>query len=300
MHSKMDLNLFPVLMAIYREGSITQAAKRLFITQPAVSHALSRLRDMFEDPLFQRHGRRMVPTALCHQIMPSVTSAVEQLHFSLQTADVFDLSAQRRHIRLGLRDIMESLFCPSLIAKSIEFAPGVTLQSQHVVLSDIASLLKKGELDIAIDALMPVPADIKHIHVRDESFVLLHRSNHPLGHQLNLESYADAHHALVTVKHAKVNQVDMALARLGKQRHIAFTCEHYLAAAQVACQTDMLLTLPRAYAATITALLPMVVRPLPFEIDPLPLHMYWHHSVTDDPLHKQIRKWLTEAVGEVG
>ena len=113
MHGKIDLNLFFVLKAVYEEESITAAAKALHLTQPAVSHAMSRLRDKFDDELFVRHSRRMVPTPLCQSIIQPIKEALAHLESTLSDPIDFDISRYKREIRLGLRDILESTFLPA-------------------------------------------------------------------------------------------------------------------------------------------------------------------------------------------
>lgn len=107
MHGKIDLNLFIVLRAVYEQGSITKAARHLHLTQPAVSHALGRLRVNFKDELFVRHGRQMVPTPLCQKIITPVSQAVDALEQTVQGDVTFDITASARQLKLGLRDILE-------------------------------------------------------------------------------------------------------------------------------------------------------------------------------------------------
>ena len=115
MHGKLDFNLFVVLRAVYEHGSITKAANALHITQPAVSHALGRLRDKFDDPLFIRHGRQVIPTPFCQGIITSVVTSIETLENTLKGKVEFDIGDKPRTVNLGLRDILESIFFPTII-----------------------------------------------------------------------------------------------------------------------------------------------------------------------------------------
>ncbi|QCZ93768.1 LysR family transcriptional regulator [Salinimonas iocasae] len=296
MHSKFDLNLFVVLTAIYREGSITAAAQHLNLTQPAVSHALSRLREMLNDPLFERHGRRMVPTGRCQQIMPDVQQSLDALHLSITTPWSGGLSSYSRTVKLGLRDILELSVLNPLMKKVSEYAPRVSIQSMHIPLEEMTESLCRGEIDIAVDAIVPTSADIQQQAVRAEPFVLLCRPGHPLGRRMTKTAYVTAQHVLISARRSLVNHVDMALAADGHHRQIAMVCEHYMAAADVALHSDLLLTVPDAYARQICRELPLEKHEIPVEISPLPVHMYWHTSTDNDPLLKTVRQWVEQTL----
>ncbi|NKF51914.1 LysR family transcriptional regulator [Shewanella sp. WXL01] len=289
-HSKVDLNLFVVLQAIYQHGSITLAAQQLHLTQPAVSHALARLRDTYQDPLFVRYGRKMVATELCQQIMPSVEAAMASLRGTLGSPNRANMLNQPRLLRLGLRDILESIFFPPLMQRVQQQAPNLSIDSRQITLVDIDKQLSEQQLDIVIDVLTPTGRGIKSQLICNEHFSLVCRPDHPILVQLNLANYQQYPHGIVSLKGSKVDVVDMALAKHGITRNVVLRCEHYFAAASVACQGDMLLTMPNSYAKLLQQKLPVVVSLLPFEVPPLPVHMYWHEQAEHDP----INNWLRE------
>lgn len=296
MHSRVDLNLFVVLQAIYTEGTITAAAHRLCLTQPAVSHALGRLRGILQDPLFERHGRKMVPTTRCHLIIPQVNSALKQLHSSVAEPIPINLEQVTRTINVGLRDITEVVLLPALQQKVSAYAPGLSIHSSHSPLSSLSHSLEQGEVAIAVDAMVPAGKDILHKRVRRENFVVLCRPQHPARRGMSQDAYTSAQHVLVSMKHSEVNHVDMALAQTGLRRHISLTCEHYMAAAQLAASNDLILTLPAVYAREIVRSVKVEVVPLPVKIPPLPVHMYWHRATDNDPVLTQVRQWIADIV----
>ena len=132
LHSKIDLNLFLILRTVYQEGTITAAANKLHLTQPAVSHALSRLREKFDDVLFIRHGRKMVPSALCQNIMPQVIVSLTALESTLLDNQVFDVTEYKREMKFGFRDILESIFFPTLVTDLLTNTPNITINSRQV------------------------------------------------------------------------------------------------------------------------------------------------------------------------
>ena len=299
MHSKIDLNLFHVLINVYQEGSITAAAKKLHLTQPAVSHALARLRTKFDDELFIRHGRKMVPSALCQQILPKIKHAINDLESTLIDNSEFDIHQHKRQFNFGFRDIMESTFFPKLITDLALNTPNITVNSRQITQVEMEQALTEQDLDIVIDVLMPVSRNINHTLICNEQFSLICRRNHPILEDLTLENYANASHAVVTLKDSVVSHVDMALAKLGATRKRALQCEHYFAATSVVSQCDMLLTMPNAYASILRDKMPVEVTHLPFDVPSLPVHMYWHKQAEHDSVNGWMRNKLLNIAKEL-
>lgn len=299
LHSKIDLNLFLVLRTVYQEGTITAAANKLHLTQPAVSHALSRLRAKFDDVLFIRHGRKMVPSALCQNIMPQVIVSLTALESTLLDNQVFDVNEYKREMKFGFRDILESIFFPTLVTDLLINTPNITINSRQVSRVEMEKALEQQELDIVIDVLTPTSNDINSTLICNESFSLICRKNHPILNDLSLENYVQASHALVALKDSRVDLVDMALAKHGATRNIVLQCEHYFAATSVISRCDMLLTMPNAYANLLKDKMPVEVVPLPFDVPVLPVHMYWHEQAEHDPINGWMRNKLLAIAQEL-
>ena len=292
LHSKIDLNLFLIMSTVYQQGSITAAANKLHLTQPAVSHAIARLREKFDDPLFVRHGRKMVPTAFCQTIIPDVNQALLLLNNTVSQPARFDIQQHKREIKLGLRDVLESMFFPILVPDLLNNTPNLTLNSRQIKRSELEPSLAQQSLDIVIDVLMPTHSDIRSRLICHESFSLICRREHPILQQLTLENYAKASHALVSLKDFTIDTVDMALATKGITRNIILRCEHYFAAINVVSQSDMIMTMPSSYARLLQQSIPIEVSPLPFDVPDLAVHMYWHKQAEEDPVNQWIRQKL--------
>ncbi|MGZ3405206.1 MAG: LysR family transcriptional regulator, partial [Polyangia bacterium] len=123
--NQVDLNLLVVLEAIYTEGGVTQAAKKLHLTQPAISHSLGRLRELFEDPLFVREGRRLVPTPLARNLIDPLRRSLRGLESTLNEVEHFDPSTTKRRFTLGLRDVLEAIVLPNLMEDVSRNAPHI-------------------------------------------------------------------------------------------------------------------------------------------------------------------------------
>ena len=252
--SRFDLNLFVVFDAIYTEGSLTRAARVLNLTQPAVSHALGRLRDRLEDPLFVRQGARMVPTSRARAMVTPVRHALGGLQRCLSDEGGFDVADAERTFVVGLRDGLEGCLLPPLTAGILEEAPGVRLQSMTVARRQLATELASGRLDLAADVLLPLPDAIEHRPVMSGPLVVIMRPGHPLAGKLDLPAYLAAQHVLVSSRREGPGMEDFGLSRLGYRRNIRLRCQHHMAALSTVMGSDLLLTLPgqltRQQAAT--------------------------------------------------
>lgn len=294
--SRVDLNLFVVFDAIYREGNLTRAADTLHLSQPAVSHALGRLRERFDDPLFERSGKGVAPTPLAKAIVGRVRAALQDLESTLTEGLAFDPAQARRVFTLAARDVMESTALPPLMARLQQQAPGIQLRSVRVARRDMENALSSGQIDFSADVLLPVSDEIEHQPIGEEELVVLMRQAHPLADgEWNLEAYLSARHVLVSSRSEGPGVEDFALTRLGKVREIALRCQNYYAAAQVVRAADLLLTLPASYAQDLVQQLPgQMIRPLPLALAPLELHLYWHRKASRDPAVMWLKEQMVD------
>ena len=293
--SRVDLNLFVVFDAIYREGNLTRAAESLHLSQPAVSHALGRLRERFDDPLFERSGKGVAPTPLAKAIVGRVRAALQDLESTLTEGLNFDPAQSNRVFTLAARDVLESSALPPLMARLQQQAPGVQLRSVRVARRDMESALSSGQIDFAADVLLPVSDQIEHEAIGQEQLVVVMRTQHPLAeHTWGLDTYLATRHVLVSSRSEGPGVEDFALTRIGKVRDVALRCQNYFAAAQVVRETDLLLTLPSGYAGDLVKQLPgLIIRPLPLALAPLELHLYWHRKASRDPAVMWLKKMIS-------
>ena len=295
--SRFDLNLFVVFDAIYTEGSLTRAARVLNLTQPAVSHALGRLRDRLEDPLFVRQGARMVPTSRARAMITPVRHALGGLQRCLSDEGGFDVADAERTFVVGLRDGLEGCLLPPLTAGILEEAPGVRLQSMTVARRQLATELASGRLDLAADVLLPLPDAIEHRPVMSGPLVVIMRPGHPLAGKLDLPAYLAAQHVLVSSRREGPGMEDFGLSRLGYRRNIRLRCQHHMAALSTVMGSDLLLTLPGLLARQL-APAGSQVEPLPADVPGLELHLYWHRDQSADPGHTWLRQRVMAMLAE--
>ncbi|MEY4766680.1 MAG: hypothetical protein RI907_3353 [Pseudomonadota bacterium] len=303
--SKLDLNLFLVFESIFQTGSLTTAARELHLSQPAVSHALARLRDALADPLFVRQGRRMLPTPYARALAPAVRQALATLQQALkEPGTTFTPADSDRVFTIGMRDILESLTLPGLMAHIRQHAPGISVVSTQVDRHDIADALRQGRVDVVVDVALPVAAEVMHRRLLLDRLVVVAREGHPVLRRgaLDLDAYLAASHVLVSGRRQGLGLEDYELSRQGMRRHVGLRCRHYVAACRVVSVTDMLLTMPEQYARVANAQYGNVLLPFPVEPAQLDVHMYWHAGADQDPTNLWLRdrmvSALTEAVGQ--
>jgi DNA-binding transcriptional LysR family regulator len=293
---RMDLNLFRVLDAIYTEGGISAAARVLHLTQPAITHSLNRLRELFDDPLFVRQGNRVIPTDKTRAVMNEVQQHLKGLQATTRMQPAFRAAELDREFRVGLRDVLESIAFPPLLTRLGTLAPQVRLLSRRMLPGNLNRELSSGGLDLVIDRRLPAGPQLSSEHLLDESLVVVMRRDHPLAAApLRRSDYLAARHVAVS-QLGETAPLDVLLGQDGRPRTIQLVCQHYFSACQVAAATELLLTMPSSYASNLAPLLPVVSQPLPIRLKPIPILAYWHPSRDRDRSHEWFRRLLIDAI----
>lgn len=298
--SKVDLNLFVVFDAIYTEGSVSAAARKLNLSQPALSHSLARLRTLVGDPLFERQGQRMVSTFVARNLIEPVRASLRGLELTLTQMGGFDPAASTRRFSLAMRDVLESATLPALMRLLGDSAPNIDIASARVPRRDLVAELSLGNIDAAIDVLLPFPPDIRHARLAQENTVVVARRGHPAvrkGGSITLDRYLASSHVLVSSRRQGPGLEDFELSRLGQVRRVRLRCQHYVSAARVVSQTDLLLTMPDRYAHIVNEQFGNQIVPLPsgFTVPSWELYLYWHVGVEHDPANAWLREQITRA-----
>ncbi|WP_323122083.1 LysR family transcriptional regulator [Burkholderia alba] len=293
---RLDLNLFRVLDAVYAHGGISAAARALHLTQPAVTHALNRLRAHFDDPLFVRQGNRVLPTERTRAVIADVQLHLKGLQDASRAQARFSPDTLDLSMVVGIRDVLESIALPQLVATLAREAPHLRLVSRRVPVAEVERELASGNLDLVLERRLQTGPRIASDYVLDDSLVVAMRRDHPLaGEPLRRGEYFAARHVTVSPL-GEANSLDVLLGSDGRIRHIQLVCQHYFAACQIAASGDLLLTLPRSYAVRMAGMLPIAIRPLPLRLKPFPILAYWHESREPDRAHQWFRQRVIEIV----
>lgn len=295
---RMNLNLFRVLDAIHTHGGISAAGRALHLSQPAITHALNQLRELFGDPLFVRQGNRMVPTDRARGVMDEVQRHLQGLQATLHKQATLQPAALEMTFTVGFRDVLESIAFPPLIAHLQAHAPHVQVLSRRVATDEVERELAAGRIDLVVDRRLAAGPRLCRRHLLEESLVVVMHRAHPLATgTLKRAAYLAARHVAVSQLGEAV-PLDVLLGQDGRERRIRLQCQHYFAACQVAAASDLLLTMPRSYAANFARLLPIATRPLPFKLKPIPVLAYWHPSRDGDRAHAWLRDLVLGTIGK--
>ena len=298
--SQVDLNLFVVLEAIYREGNLTRAGRQLKLTQPAMSHALKRLRELLKDPLFIREGANMVPTPFSRNMINDVRQALQILEVNLYEDRSFDPAHTRRSFQIGFWEIMEAMILPQLSRAMARAAPEISITTLRVKRREIENELASGSLDLVLDIPITMSDSIRQTPLFSDRVVVMARAGHPaISGELDLDTYLKQDHILVSSRRLGPSLVDAELNRKGRKRRIVLRCQHYFAACRVVSETDMLLTIPEHYAQLLNSRFNHRLYPFPLKsLQQLEIHMYWHESAENDPPNRWLREQIKKAVDD--
>lgn len=300
--SKLDLNLLVVFDAIYTERGITAASRKLNLTQPAVSHALARLRGTLGDPLFVRAGPVMAPTALARSLIDPVRGALRDLEIALNRAGESDPALMARRFNVGLRGSLELTILPPLMRRIAVHAPRVDIATSHVERRRIEADLASGALDVAIDVpLLPLGESIRHQLVMTDRLVVLSRPGHPAVRRgrIDLQTYLQQAHIVVTTRRHAAAFEDFELSRLGLRRHVRLHAQHYTSACEIVAGSDFMLTMLERYANVANRGIGNQMVPLPLAMPPIPFHLYWHDTSDNDSANRWLRTQLLQIGGEL-
>jgi DNA-binding transcriptional LysR family regulator len=294
--NKVDLNLFIVFDAIYTEANLTRAGQIVGITQPAVSNALARLRETFNDPLFVRTAQGMVPTPMAQNIIGPVRNALQLLRVSVQESRTFNPLQANKTFRISMTDLTEAVVLPPLFQRLRRLAPNVKIESMLAKRRETTKELAAGRLDFAMDAPLNTDPQVRHVKLLEDRYVCAMRRGHPQAKdKLSVEEYLSLSHIHISSRRSGLGMVDLALGKMGQQRKIALRSQHYMMATQVIQQTDMAVTVPERFARRHD----LHQIPLPVDIPPLETHIYWHESTDQDPANRWMREQMIEIAQQV-
>ncbi|MHA6492119.1 LysR family transcriptional regulator [Pseudomonas borbori] len=295
-HPNFDLNLLRVFDALMREQNVSRAAERLALSQPAVSNALSRLRELLGDPLLVRVGRSMQPTPRALGLEAPIRAALQQIEQSLNAGEVFEPATSRQRFSIAVTDYVELICMPRLIDHLSREAPGIRLDIRHLSPSLPADALDKGELDLVLGRFEAIPARFSRRHWMSETLQLALRREHPLVRgDVDLDTFLRLRHLWVHGGQTR-GMVDQWLGEQGLCRDILYTTPNYLQAAHIVAGSELVAVLPRELARHFAALLPLQLVDLPFELGPFHLEIV---SLAQRQRDAALQ-WLIEQIAALG
>jgi DNA-binding transcriptional LysR family regulator len=292
-----DLNLIVVFDAVAHERSLTRAGRRLGLSQPAVSHALARLRVILKDELFVRTPEGMLPTARAQRMAGPARNALQDLRVTLESPE-FDASRSSRHITIAANTYAAHAVIPAFARRVAIEAPSVVLEVRPIGAQHVLDHLDDGGVELALNALTAGGDRFKCVGLLDDDYVAILSSDNPASAEpaLSIERFAALPHIAVS-SGCNMSFIDESLAGRGLARVVSATVP-LNSLIMMLIGSSALAVVPRRVAADVTAVLPLVMRPLPFPSSRLELSMIWHRRLDNDPAQRWLRGMLRAAVNK--
>lgn len=296
---QIDLNLLKLLDALIRERSVTKAGHLLGLSQPAASRALARLRRLLADRLVVRTAKGLELTPRAQSLAEPVARLLEAAA-AIVTPVTFSPAAASGKMTIAAIDHLTLMVMPGLLLRVARLAPGLDVEVPPSQ-ADNVDLVARGAADLAIGVFETLPVAFYRRTLYEEDLVCVVRADHAVVDDgLTLERFAAMSHLQVIITGRGQTQVDAALARIGMMRRVAMRVPHFLAAATLVAESDLILSLPRRLANRMASMCPIAVLEMPLELKPFDVAMIWHERRQDDPAHAWLRQQVVEAAQEAG
>lgn len=293
----LDLNLLRIFHSLLSERKVSAAAEALGLTQPAVSNALKRLRDLTGDELFTRTPSGMQPTQYALQIAEPVSYALASLESTFSASKPFDPTVSDRVFTLGLTDIGEAYLLPSLAARALKMAPYVSFATRRIGPETLRDAMEKGLVDVAVGLLPSLQGNFFRRRLLLQRYVVCFRKLHPLASRASwsVQDFLDQDHVRVTAVGTGHGAVDQQMARIGAIRRIRVTIPHFLAVGPVLGGTDLVATVPETLASILAEPYGLMSVPHPMELPRVSIDLFWHRRQQRDPSNMWLRSFLLES-----
>lgn len=289
-----DLNLLPIAIALYDELSVSRAARRLGMSQPAVSKALRRLRETFDDALFVRSPSGIVPTPRAHAIVGAARPHLDRLQEDLLKGEPFEPATSTRPIVLGLSEIAEMAFLPSILEHLRARAPKCPVSAVSAPDAQLAEGLEKGDVDVAA-GYFPALAhrNFRQRRLSKHGFACLMRAGHPLWKiRLTVSAFLAAEHIVIRRAGRSQEVLERFLERRRMRRKVAMYTSNVLSVPFIVMDSSMVATLPYAVVTRFASLTPQVAAALPpFDLT-YDLKLHWHRRFDNEPRSIWLREQL--------
>lgn len=293
---RYDLNLLPIFVALMEERSVTRAAERMGMTQPAVSNALSRLRQMLQDQLFVRERYGIQPTPIALELSPLIAEALARLDDAVLGQQAFDPAHAERLFTIAPNGYVEFVIVPAVLARLEKVAPGIKLRLTPFG-NDLAETgVVSGTTALVLGRIVDPPDNLVVQHLMDERLACAVRADHPaIGDAMTREQFETMKHVNIVPPGRMRAGLFQALAQQQLKRDVAISVTNFFAAAEMVAVTEYCATLPSLICRQLMHDPRLKVLPTPVDLGSFPVEMAWHVRYRHDPAHR----WLRSLIGEV-
>lgn len=302
--NSFDLNLLVAFEALMAEGQVTRAARRLHLTQPALSSALARLRTLFDDPLFVQHGKSMRPTLRARELDVPIKAALAQIRQVLHKPQ-FTPQACVLTVRIATSDDIELMLLPKVLNRVKAIAPGVTMVVRRVAgaFELPAEELEAGTLDFAIGPFARPThstSGLTFMPLYTDHLVCVARKGHPhIKQSLSAAQFLELPHVVVYYAAQGAGMIDQLLVARGERRRVAMEVPHFTTAIFTVGQSDLIASMASRFATRLGATAGVRIFKFPVPAPVMNFGLYWHSRHTADPAHAWLRQLIVEAASEM-
>jgi DNA-binding transcriptional LysR family regulator len=288
---QVDLNLLELFDTVYRTRNLTSAGTVLGLSQPAMSHALARLRDMYKDPLFVRLPRGLQPTPFADDLAAQVATALQMIRGTLEKVS-FDPASVQRTFRIAMTDIGEQVFLPSIVKFLESHARGVKLQTRVTGTSELFGALSSGDLDLAVGFVASPPKGIAQQFLFSDRYVCVVRQSHPLVRSatMSLSEFKQLGHVVADpAGTGHYDSIGRVLNAHGISENIVLRVDHFLSIAPLVASTDLIATVPMNLADTFVESWKLRMIEPPVAFPSFDITQYWHERYDHEPGNRWLR-----------
>ncbi|MDN4053981.1 LysR family transcriptional regulator [Massilia sp. YIM B02763] len=297
--SSIDLNLLSVFQEVYRERQISGAARRLGLTQSAVSNALARLRRAFGDELFVRTAHGMQPTPLAQQMAEPIGAAMAQVALALSQRSRFEPATSTRRFTLAMTDVGEVYFMPVLIERCRALAPGVEIASVRANAATLKDGMETGRVDLAVGAFEDVSEALYQRQLFRQRFVSMFRKGHPLDTgKVDLARFVAATHLIVDAAQSPYDRINVLLEKAGVGASSRFRVPHFTAVPYIVSTSELVVTVPQKLAESAAKPFGLKWIEPPLALPTLQTNVFWHRRFNHDPGNQWLRGLIADVFAE--
>ncbi|WP_331694375.1 LysR family transcriptional regulator [Pandoraea sputorum] len=307
----VDLNLLVVFQHLYNARRVSRVAEALGVTQPAVSNSLARLRKLFNDELFIRTSRGMLPTPMATELAEPVAAALDALHGVFNHQLAFDPATSQRAFQIAMTDIGEVHFLPKLMHALGERAPGITVSTVRNTAVNLREEMAAGQVDLAVGHLPDLSTEFFQRRLFRQKYVCMFRPGHPLDRvttsarskktstaRMTREDFERSEQVMVVAAGTGHGQVDEFMARAHVQRNIRLRVPHFVALADILHATDLIATVTEKFAQRSAQHFGLRYVDHPLDIPDVQINLFWHARYHREPASQWMRTLLFELFSE--
>ena len=299
----IDLNLLVVFQEVFQERQISSVARKLNLSQPAVSNALARLRKTFNDELFVRTSLGMQPTPLAQQLADPIAVALANVTKALNQQERFDSPNSQRRFTIAMTDVGEMYFMPLLIEQCRQLAPHIQIATVRANSVDLMAEMETGRIDLALGAFDEISGALYHRRLFQQDYVCLHRQHHPVlrdaGEEVGLKEFLAAEHLIVSTKESPYDKINQALEKAGISAGANFTVPHFSAFPYILSHTDLVAIVPQKLAASAAQHFRLAYSKVPLKLPSLQTNIFWHRRFAQDEGNQWLRQCLVDLFADI-